>query len=485
MAIVVMLIGAVVTAVVLGNVSAIIDAMGHAEDRKRRLLDNVTDFLTFNSVDEETKDKVNSYIEFFWLKHRGYSLHEVVGPLPTSLKVAVGMEMNGSLLEGCYIFKKLDSNLVFQTAFLKDISWRLKPLVALKGQIIGETGDFLKGIYFIKQGSALLQSKGGEITYTILRDGMNFGEQTALGIVPYWNYTVVARVNTDLLVLEHSDLEDVLSLFPNYVGTLKERAKRRVDRLEWIIDQKIDACNYDLQTVLKLKAELRGEATDPASIFFAKRKAEAQLVSSVDESDTASASESYSPKKPLSHKNSTSSFYLGSPMSRLSSHLWQTEQSDAQSNVESSGSLSARVYNVDLTEDMAYEAESHVTFPPQVIEIPNVVTSRSTATGGLRRRKKEPAPSRVSVAPTKAAATLEPQPTSVAKERAPTPESTAENTTAPPPIPTIDSHTLTPTGPATKVVTPRLVTPRAASSLAPPPPDPLVQNFSFFFLLVV
>lgn len=121
--------------------------------------------------------------------------------------------------------------------FVAALAPKLKPVKVCKGDYIFLKGDSLDGIYFIKKGEAAFVERRprADLIFATHRPGSHFGDidfaHLIEGEVSTRHFTVKARTDMDLLLLEKADLYSVDNSFKKEVFSLFQYSLKHLQKL--------------------------------------------------------------------------------------------------------------------------------------------------------------------------------------------------------------------------------------------------------------
>ncbi|KAM0732719.1 Voltage-gated delayed rectifier potassium channel KCNH8 [Formica fusca] len=219
-----MLIGALMHAVVFGNVTAIIQRMYSRRSLYQTKLRDLKDFLILHQIPEELKQRMQDYFQTIWSLNHGIDIHETLKQFPEELRGDVSMHLHREIL----------SLPIFETAAqgcLKLLSLHIRNNFCAPGEFLIHKGDALSYIYYLCNGSmevvqndmvVAILGKGDLVGCDInvhLQYGNNGGGTTGTGSVD-----VVVKSSCDVKALTYCDLKsihmqglvDVLRMYPEY-----------------------------------------------------------------------------------------------------------------------------------------------------------------------------------------------------------------------------------------------------------------------------
>ncbi|XP_011267428.1 potassium voltage-gated channel subfamily H member 8 [Camponotus floridanus] len=219
-----MLIGALMHAVVFGNVTAIIQRMYSRRSLYQTKLRDLKDFLVLHQIPEELKQRMQDYFQTIWSLNHGIDIHETLKQFPEELRGDVSMHLHREIL----------SLPIFETASqgcLKLLSLHIRNNFCAPGEFLIHKGDALSYIYYLCNGSmevvqndmvVAILGKGDLVGCDInvhQQYGNNGGGTTGTGSVD-----VVVKSSCDVKALTYCDLKcihmqglvEVLRLYPEY-----------------------------------------------------------------------------------------------------------------------------------------------------------------------------------------------------------------------------------------------------------------------------
>ncbi|XP_053625531.1 potassium voltage-gated channel subfamily H member 8 isoform X7 [Plodia interpunctella] len=221
--IITMLIGALMHAVVFGNVTAIIQRMYSRRSMYQTKWRDLKDFLTLNQVPKELKQRMQDYFQTMWSLNHGIDIHETLKEFPEELRGDVSLHLHREIL----------SLPIFEAASqgcLKLLSLHIRNNFCAPGEYLVHKGDALTYIYYICNGS--MEVMQNDMVVAILGKGdlvgcdMNTHLQAYNGTGPSQanNPDVVVKSSSDVKALTYCDLKcihmgglaEVLRLYPEY-----------------------------------------------------------------------------------------------------------------------------------------------------------------------------------------------------------------------------------------------------------------------------
>ncbi|XP_010224957.1 PREDICTED: potassium voltage-gated channel subfamily H member 4-like [Tinamus guttatus] len=141
-----MLIGALMHAVVFGNVTAIIQRMYSRRSLYHTRMKDLKDFIRVHRLPQQLKQRMLEYFQTTWSVNNGIDANELLRDFPDELRADVAMHLNKDILQLP----------VFETASrgcLRSLSLHIKTSFCAPGEYLLRQGDALQADYFVCSGS--------------------------------------------------------------------------------------------------------------------------------------------------------------------------------------------------------------------------------------------------------------------------------------------------------------------------------------------
>ncbi|XP_071050671.1 voltage-gated delayed rectifier potassium channel KCNH8 isoform X2 [Onthophagus taurus] len=220
-----MLVGALMHAVVFGNVTAIIQRMYSRRSMYQIKWRDLKDFLTLHQIPKELKQRMQDYFQTMWSLNHGIDIHDTLREFPEELRGDVSMHLHREILS-LPIFEGASQGC------LKLLSLHIRTNFCAPGEYLIHKGDALSYIYYICNGSmevvqnnmvVAILGKGDLVGSDInmhLQHPSN-GPSVGTGSVPTDH---VIKSSSDVRALTYCDLKcihvpgliEVLRLYPEY-----------------------------------------------------------------------------------------------------------------------------------------------------------------------------------------------------------------------------------------------------------------------------
>ncbi|XP_021963414.1 potassium voltage-gated channel subfamily H member 8 isoform X2 [Folsomia candida] len=160
--IIVMLIGALMHAMVFGNVTAIVQRMYARRSQYQSKWRDLKDFLKLHQIPTELKQRVEDYFQTTWALNHGIDPHETLKGLPEELRGDMSMHLHKEIL----------SLPIFEPAphgCLKLLSLHIRTHFCAPGEYLTHKGDALHYIHYLSNGS--MEVVQGDMVVAILGKG--------------------------------------------------------------------------------------------------------------------------------------------------------------------------------------------------------------------------------------------------------------------------------------------------------------------------
>ncbi|NWY70513.1 KCNH4 protein, partial [Erithacus rubecula] len=205
-----MLIGALMHAVVFGNVTAIIQRMYSRRSLYHTRMKDLKDFIHVHHLPKQLKQRLLEYFQTTWSVNNGIDTNELLHDFPDELRADVAMHLNKDILQLP----------VFETASrgcLRSLSLHIKTSFCAPGEYLLRQGDALQANYFVCSGS--LEVLKDNVVLAILGKGDLIGADLC-------STDQVIKTNADVKALTYCDLQhiglrglcEVLQLYPEYAS---------------------------------------------------------------------------------------------------------------------------------------------------------------------------------------------------------------------------------------------------------------------------
>ncbi|XP_053564059.1 potassium voltage-gated channel subfamily H member 3 [Bombina bombina] len=204
----IMLIGALMHALVFGNVTAIIQRMYARRFLYHSRTRDLRDYIRIHGIPKPLKQRMLEYVQTTWALNNGIDTNELLHSLPDELRADIAMHLNKELLQ-------MPLFALASRGCLRSLSLNIRPLFCTPGEYLIRQGDALQALYCICSGSMEVLKDG--VVLAILGKGDLMGCEISFE-------DKVIKANADVKGLTYCDLQsislrglrDTLSLYPEY-----------------------------------------------------------------------------------------------------------------------------------------------------------------------------------------------------------------------------------------------------------------------------
>ncbi|XP_035477169.2 potassium voltage-gated channel subfamily H member 8 isoform X2 [Scophthalmus maximus] len=204
----VMLIGALMHALVFGNVTAIIQRMYSRWSQYHTRTKDLKDFIRVHHLPQSLKQRMLEYFQTTWSVNNGIDCNELLKDFPDELRSDITMHLNKEILE-------LSLFASASRGCLRSLSLHIKTSFCAPGEYLLRQGDALQAVFFVCSGSMEVLKDG--MVLAILGKGDLIGANVSLDDrVIKTNADVKALTYCDLQCINLKGLYEVLDLYPEY-----------------------------------------------------------------------------------------------------------------------------------------------------------------------------------------------------------------------------------------------------------------------------
>lgn len=212
--------GAVVFAMIVGQMSTLAQDMNAAQRAHVKKMAQVDAFLKHHNLPRGLRTDVRHYFERMHQLHPIDNEREILSRLSPSLRRTVLVTMHARFVQLFPVFK-------FDTVgFQSMILGRLQHAYALPGEYVIFMGEVPEQMYFLVEGSVHLVDADGKTVVT-QKGGSFFGEEGVLA-GRLAERSVRAATACDMMTLTRSNLHSVLRVFPAFEIHMRQVAKLRI-----------------------------------------------------------------------------------------------------------------------------------------------------------------------------------------------------------------------------------------------------------------
>ncbi|XP_056375924.1 potassium voltage-gated channel subfamily H member 8 isoform X2 [Hyla sarda] len=210
----IMLIGALMHALVFGNVTAIIQRMYSRWSLYHTRTKDLKDFIRVHHLPQQLKQRMLEYFQTNWSVNNGIDSHELLKEFPDELRSDITMYLNKEILQ-LSLFESASRGC------LRSLSLHIKTSFCAPGEYLLRQGDALQAIYLVCSGSMEVLKDG--MVLAILGKGDLIGANLSIK-------DQVIKTNADVKALTYCDLQciilkglyEVLDFYPEYAHKFVE-----------------------------------------------------------------------------------------------------------------------------------------------------------------------------------------------------------------------------------------------------------------------
>ncbi|XP_078260413.1 voltage-gated delayed rectifier potassium channel KCNH8 isoform X1 [Rhinoraja longicauda] len=203
-----MLIGALMHAVVFGNVTAIIQRMYSRRSLYHTRTKDLKDFIRVHRLPKLLKQRMLECFQTTWSVNSGIDANELLKDFPDELRADIAMHLNKEILQ----LPLFESS---SRGCLRSLSLSIKTSFCAPGEYLIRQGDALQAIYFVCSGS--MEVLKDNTVLAILGKGDLIGcDFLGKDQVIKTNANVKALTYCDLQYIILKGLREVLELYPEY-----------------------------------------------------------------------------------------------------------------------------------------------------------------------------------------------------------------------------------------------------------------------------
>ncbi|KAM9820862.1 voltage-gated delayed rectifier potassium channel KCNH8-like [Neosynchiropus ocellatus] len=203
-----MLVGALMHAVVFGNVTAIIQRMYSRRSLYHTRTKDLKDFIRVHQLPTALEQRMMECFQTTWSVNSGIDVTELLKDFPDELRADIAMHLNKELLQ-LSLFESASRGC------LRSLSLIIKTSFCAPGEFLIRQGDALPAIYFVCSGS--MEVLKDNTVLAILGRGDLIGSDSLMQEdVIKTNACVKALTYCELQYISLKGLREVLCLYPDY-----------------------------------------------------------------------------------------------------------------------------------------------------------------------------------------------------------------------------------------------------------------------------
>nr|XP_012326453.1 cyclic nucleotide-gated cation channel beta-3 [Aotus nancymaae] len=214
--------GVFVFSSLIGQMRDVIGAATANQNYFRACMDDTIAYMSNYSIPKLVQKRVRTWYEYTWASQRMLDESDLLKTLPTTVRLALAIDVNFSIISKVDLFKGCDTQMIY------DMLLRLKSILYLPGDFVCKKGEIGKEMYIIKHGEVqVLGGPDGTKVLVTLKAGSVFGEISLLAAGGGNRRTanVVAHGFANLLTLDKKTLQEILVHYPDSERILMKKAR--------------------------------------------------------------------------------------------------------------------------------------------------------------------------------------------------------------------------------------------------------------------
>lgn len=216
---VVMLVGYVLFAYLVGNIASLFNTVDPLRQEHVRTMDQASSFMQYHNVPSHLQHRIVDYLGYMWERKVTYDETFMLDMLPWGLRSEVSMYLRREVIERVPFFREASES------FIREVADSLRPIVVTPGEFVFRFGDRARYMYFISHGSVEVLTAEGKLIGT-LQTGDFFGEMALLE-KRRRGASIRAIEYTDLYVLDATAFDHILTSFPEFRDVMEQVSSDR------------------------------------------------------------------------------------------------------------------------------------------------------------------------------------------------------------------------------------------------------------------
>ncbi|XP_045572730.1 cyclic nucleotide gated channel subunit alpha 1a [Salmo salar] len=219
------LVGVLIFATLVGNISSMISNISAARVEFQARIDNIKQYMQKWKVDKDLELRVITWFDYLWTNDKAQDERETLRYLPDKLRAEIAINVHLDTLKKVRIFADCEAGLLIELVL------KLQPQVFSPGDYICKKGDIGREMYIVKEGKLAVVADDGIKQFCVLGDGSYFGEISILAIKgSKAGNRRTANIRSigysDLFCLSKDDLMESLTEYPEAKGMLEEKGRQ-------------------------------------------------------------------------------------------------------------------------------------------------------------------------------------------------------------------------------------------------------------------
>jgi CRP-like cAMP-binding protein len=206
-ALVIILVGLVVNAAIIGNIASMVADLDTLQGKFREKTSQIERFMDHRRLPASLRNRTRNYLEYLWQVRQGIDERSLVQQLPTTLRAEILCHEVFDLLKRQRFLDAAPDGII------RLIALELKLNVFSPGDDIVSEGDMAFELFFIQKGAVEVVSSSGQV-FARLSAGMAFGEGALLTREPrmasvraldYCECYAMSKEHFDFLMRDYPD----------------------------------------------------------------------------------------------------------------------------------------------------------------------------------------------------------------------------------------------------------------------------------------
>ena len=209
----------VIFGLIQGGITSMLTNFDVNQFRFKMRVSAITRYLRDQNQPSELVRDVLLFYRYLWERSRGMLSAGLFDSLPFALRSEISMELTGQIFDKSPLFQNIDAS------FLRMLSLKFRPMLALPDQIVMEQGELCTLMMYVQKGELeVLTDDDMQVPVMLLRPGKLIGEINLITRMPR-KYSIRAIGHCDLVVLRTEDLMECLQAYPDVAEELRVRGE--------------------------------------------------------------------------------------------------------------------------------------------------------------------------------------------------------------------------------------------------------------------
>jgi hypothetical protein len=246
----VLFLSSIANVLITGNITNIIaSAGGGLKQTQQNLKMKLLDCLKKDDFSYEESETAKLMLNLMISTNNLLQTRDILSQIPAHIRKQIMKRIYMPVLQSAFMLRGVDSE------FVSLLSCSLRTEVALAKQTIQRHGGRSNSLYVILKGIVNITDSTQTVVYTQLSKSNHFGELN-LFYEKSNLFTAVALEDCVFMVWTQGILDQALEYFPQYRALFHELCERRIEKLCWILTEKVRSETLDAQIADRCKREL-------------------------------------------------------------------------------------------------------------------------------------------------------------------------------------------------------------------------------------